>query len=301
MNLLEQVECIYNVKAVKAEFIENSWNSTVILLQAMDKKYILKKRLDYKTFIRENVIFDKLGKSSFTNFMPIIKTKKNKSYFEFYNSFWAMYEYAGNEFYSLHYDNSSINMADMLNHLHSTNIKYLPFSLPPFKNNIQVSDGLLGSNKYEGVKAFHKNHIEPNLKESELPVSFIHGDLNQDNILYSDGTIKLIDFEFSRFDFRIYDFTSLALGKRNHSGKFKLEELRLVKEVMMLYNNFSTIKIQPQEYYYFFDYLFNQVFVIYCNILQSPNPCKKKTDSLYDVLNNFIKREKEYRGVFRNE
>jgi Ser/Thr protein kinase RdoA (MazF antagonist) len=53
-----------------------------------------------------------------------------------------------------------------------------------------------------------------------LPRACIHGDFNLENILLRQGEPVLIDFEFARWDVRLFDFAALVAPFRRPSGAF---------------------------------------------------------------------------------
>lgn len=91
---------------------------------------------------------------------------------------------------------------------------------------------------------------------SKRPLVPSHGDLNARNILYNDGQIKFIDFEYSRFDLDIWDISSFVshsnIDKKNRDILFKLfnidQNTMILSMVVFIYSDMMANLIPGVKY-----------------------------------------------------
>lgn len=70
-----------------------------------------------------------------------------------------------------------------------------------------------------------------------LPINHLHGDLNFNNMIRTSRGIRLIDFEFSRIDSRLFDLAALMAPMRDENEHFIIPSKPFLMDLLRSYQN----------------------------------------------------------------
>lgn len=256
MQLKEKIFKEFNLSECKTviNYVEHVWShNNVILAHTENQQIIFKQWKDnmFKQMLNEENFFKYLISSGYKNFAQIIYTKNFASYFLVNDKYWRAYKYLPGEKINLSGDNSTNEFFQLigkeLSIFHSASHGYNTFNpkkrhfdteLNLIINTLNKIKKLTNSPKVQIILNFLNVELRPLLpKFNSLPKSYIHGDFNLENIILSTNkkSINFIDFEFSRYDIRIFDLASLYAPMRDANGNFILAEKNFITNILKGY------------------------------------------------------------------
>lgn len=108
---------------------------------------------------------------------------------------------------------------------------------------------------------------------STLPHACIHGDFNLENILLADGSPTLIDFEFARWDVRLFDFAAMVAPFRTVGGRFQRAPTSYLSWLASAYDaHEATVPLTRRERALFGVVAMAHVLFIVCDLDASHSP-----------------------------
>lgn len=199
-------------------------NLTVYYLQSKTGAYVLKSvsgQAKVNRLFNEVDIFKAL---SITNFEKYAKpvTSINKKIIEadceFPGLYWYVIKYIPNKQDLIKDFVTGAELGRSVAELHSLSLNI--DSLKPTRaNEIKANIDFLIDEGYRDL-LYNKNLILDIDRMNKIPRSFIHGDLNFGNIIWTKiNKFMFIDFEFSRYDLRIFDLATLLSPQINDENK----------------------------------------------------------------------------------
>lgn len=227
---------------------KNAWASSKCFeIKGSMKHFILKKwrgEFDFEKLKREVFFLKKLGDLNFKNIIcPLISKYKNYWVQSEKNTFWSAYNFIpGTTLLEVNLSSASI-AGKLLGNYHLAGRKIICeysesrlYELVCLVDILEEGLDFSLKERFE-IKRILKSFINKDFWDNaNLPVAVIHGDFNLDNIIEFQKDYFLIDFEFTRPDFRILDFSELIVPKRDKSGKFIFSNRAFVNKVLDSYN-----------------------------------------------------------------
>lgn len=239
MKNLKRIIKFYNINVVDYELLAKGFASRKwIITDSNHNKYVLKE-VDKQPINRLKKILN--IQSQLNELSPkIIETKKNKLYSKCENSYYYMCEYIENEPWNILYQ--ARNIGTFLAKLHSkmADIKNEHTSFLKVEDNVELLNEYLNYHKLYNHTEYVKiikykltvlNKLKMNnIDFNNLTKQIIHGDFYGDNILYTESSYKIIDFDQCCEFYKEYEILR---------GMFMLsDEVLIKKDKLLLMNEF---------------------------------------------------------------
>lgn len=284
---LEILKLFMIESVLSVETLVKKTNLTVYHLQSKTGAYVLKSvsgQAKVNRLFNEIDIFQMLSTTTFEKYAKPV-TSINKKFIEadceLPGLHWCVIQYIPKQDLIKDFVTGA-ELGRTVAELHSLSLDIDSDSLKLTRaNEIRTNIDFLVNQGY-GDLLYNRNLLSDIDRINKFPRSFIHGDLNFGNIIWTNmSKFMFIDFEFSRYDLRIFDLATLLSPQINEDNKV-VEEVPIEFKNGLLSGYSEIIQLSKAE----LDHLETASIIYWILVLIDTN---KENGVSSDLIHNILK------------